>query len=159
VKTASIHELKQELSGLGAPQLEALCLRLAKFKKENKELLTYLLFEGHDQAGYIQSVKQLMDEQFAVVNASSLFLAKKTIRKVLRTANKYVRFSGSKLVEVELLLHFCRILQESGIPFQKSPALANLNKNQVGKVRMALGTLHEDLQYEYAKELAALLDG
>ena len=49
MKTASIQELKQELQATSQTKLLDLCLRLAKFKKENKELLTYLLFEAHDE--------------------------------------------------------------------------------------------------------------
>lgn len=49
MKTATIAELKSELGNVPAPQLAELCIRLAKFKKENKELLTYLLFEAYDE--------------------------------------------------------------------------------------------------------------
>ena len=49
MKAATVHEIKVELSTLKAAELVDLCLRLTKFKKENKELLTYLLFEGHDE--------------------------------------------------------------------------------------------------------------
>jgi hypothetical protein len=62
MKTASIQELKQELQETSQNKLLDLCLRLAKFKKENKELLTYLLFEAHDEEVYISSVKVLIDE-------------------------------------------------------------------------------------------------
>ena len=48
MKAASISEIKTELKGLPPAQLTELCLRLARFKKENKELLTYLLFEAND---------------------------------------------------------------------------------------------------------------
>ena len=40
MKAATIHEIKQELVTLKPAALSELCLRLAKFKKENKELLT-----------------------------------------------------------------------------------------------------------------------
>ena len=62
MKAATIHEIKQELSTVKPGELVELCLRLGKFKKENKELLTYLLFEAHDEQGYIQGVKKEMDE-------------------------------------------------------------------------------------------------
>ncbi len=62
MKAATINELKQELEHLSAAELKELCLRLAKFKKENKELLTYLLFEAHDTEAYSRSVKEEMDE-------------------------------------------------------------------------------------------------
>ena len=58
MKAATINELKQELLNEKPARLTELCIRLARFKKENKELLTYLLFEAHDINGYIASVKK-----------------------------------------------------------------------------------------------------
>ena len=88
MKAASVNEIKQELKELTPAQLTELCLRLARFKKENKELLTYLLFEAHNLPAYINSIKQQMDEDFSQVNTSNLYFAKKTLRKILRIANK-----------------------------------------------------------------------
>jgi len=158
MKASTINELKQELAHMPSSQLLDLCLRLARFKKENKELLTYLLFESHDEPSYIKSVKQEMDEQFANINSSNLYFAKKSIRKILRVANKYIRYSGSKTVEIELLVYFCQALNESNIPFKKSTALANLFNSQVKKIGTAIASLHEDLQYDYLKELKLLSD-
>jgi len=39
MKAASISELKQELQNISAKEITDICLRLARFKKENKELL------------------------------------------------------------------------------------------------------------------------
>lgn len=156
MKTATIHELKQELLNTPPAELAELCLRLAKYKKENKELLTYLLFEAHDQEGYVQAVKNEVNEQFAEMNQSNLYYAKKTLRKIVRIINKHIRYTGSSQVTIELLIHFCKTLQNSGIPIQKNPVIANLYKSQVQKINKVLETLHEDLQYDYSKEIAAL---
>ncbi|MCB0546499.1 MAG: hypothetical protein KDD19_02870 [Phaeodactylibacter sp.] len=51
MKAATIRELKQAMDNLSAGELVELCLRLARFKKENKELLTYLLFELPSDGG------------------------------------------------------------------------------------------------------------
>ena len=64
MKAATINELKQELLTTTPARLTELCIRLARFKKENKELLTYLLFEAHDTTAYINGVKAEMDSQF-----------------------------------------------------------------------------------------------
>jgi hypothetical protein len=156
MKASTINELKQELATIQPAQLIELCLRLARFKKENKELLTYLLFEAHDEQSYIQNVKQEIDDQFANINNSNLYFAKKSLRKILRIANKYIRYSGSKIVEIELLVHFCSALNESKIPYKKSTALANLYNSQIKKISTAIQSLHEDLQYDYLKELEQL---
>jgi hypothetical protein len=156
MKSASIQELKQELLSTPAAELTELCLRLAKYKKENKELLTYLLFEAHDQPGYVQSIKNEVDEQFAAINHSNLYFVKKTLRKILKNINTHIRYTGSAQVTVDLLIYFCQSIKGSGIPIQKNPIIANLYKNQVQKINKALLGLHEDIQYDYAREVAAL---
>lgn len=156
MKIASVNEIKQELSHASQKDLVTLCMQLVKFKKENKELLTWLLFESHDLPGYIQNVKNEMDEQFAGVNSSSLYLAKKTFRKILRIANKYIRHTGSKEAEVEILLHYCQSLKRSGIPLHKSTALNNIYQAQIKKINTAVESFHEDLAYEYSKQVEEL---
>ncbi|MGZ8537968.1 MAG: hypothetical protein ACXWV9_06860 [Flavisolibacter sp.] len=156
MKIASVNEIKEELGHLNQKDLVKLCLQLAKFKKENKELLTYLLFEAHDLQGYIMNVKSQMDEQFQDINSSSLYFAKKTLRKILKIANKYIRHTGSKEAEVEILIHYCRSLKDSGIPFKKSTALNNIYLGQIKKIRLSIAGLHEELAYEYLKQLNAL---
>jgi hypothetical protein len=156
MKTATVNELKRELVNLTPVQLTEYCLRLVKFKKENKELLTYLLFEAADEVGYTVNVKKEMEEQFLTINQSNLYFAKKTIRKILRITNKYIRYTASKPVEVDLLIHFCKLLSQSEIPFRKSPSLENLYNNQIKKIKTAVETMHEDLQYDYLRELREL---
>jgi hypothetical protein len=156
MRTATINELKQELIEISPARLSEICLRLARFKKENKELLTYLLFEGHDLQGYIESVKKEISDQVIGIHPTNIYLAKKTIRKILRTANKHIRYTGSKQAEAELLIYFCEVMQQTGILFRKSPALSNLYDNQLKKARLAIETLHEDLQYDYLKTLEML---
>lgn len=156
MKAATIHEIKQELQQLPAKELTELCLRLSKFKKENKELLTYLLFEAHDEAAYIAGVKEEMNTLFEDVNTSQVYFAKKTLRKILRISNKYIRYTGSKTVEAELLLHFCEKLQALDIDIKRSTVLQNLYNSQIKKIKAAIVTMHEDLQYEYVKQLETI---
>jgi hypothetical protein len=152
MKAATVHEIKQELSAIKQSDLTTLCLRLAKFKKENKELLTYLLFEAHDEKGFIAGVKKEIDELFAEINQSQLYFAKKSLRKIVRIINKYCRYSDSKETEVELHLHFCLTLKESGIPIKQNAVINNLYQSELKKINTVIKTLHEDLQYDYLKE-------
>ena len=156
MKASTLNELKQELTGLEKKQLVEICLRLGKLKKENKELLTYLLFEANDEDAFIRSIKLQTTEEFMTMNSSNLYLAKKSIRKILRTINKYSRYSGIKQTEVELRIHFCRTMEDSGITFRKSPVLCNLYNNQLTKIEKALSGLHEDLQFDFRKEMSGL---
>jgi hypothetical protein len=156
MKAASLQEIKQELKERTPAQVVELCLRLGRFKKENKELLTYLLFEAADQQQYIRSVKEEMETGFDAINRSSLYIAKKSLRKILRITNKYIRYTGDKVVETELLLHYCALLQNSRIAYHKSTALVKLRQGQLKKIESAIGALHEDLQYDYRRQLEAL---
>lgn len=156
MKTASVSELKQELANSTGKELAELCLRLAKFKKENKELLTFLLFEAHDVEGYINRVKEQMDEDFTEVHKTNLYFAKKNLRRILRNTAKYIKYTGSKQAETALLIHFCKLFKQSGIPLQKSTALYNIYTQQIKKINAAIEALHEDLQYDYRKEAEQL---
>lgn len=108
MKTASISEIKNELGNCSPARLAALCLQLAKYKKDNKEFLTYLLFEEDDRDTYISNVKSDIDGQFAGINSSQLYFAKKSLRKILRITGKHIRYTGSKQAEAELLIYFCK---------------------------------------------------
>lgn len=156
MKTATVKEIQSELEGLNQPELMALCLRLARFKKENKELLTYLLFESFDEETYIINLKHYIDEQFAGINTSSLYFVKKSLRKILRSLSKFIRYTGSVNVEVQLLIHFCATLKDSGIPIKDSQVLVNLYQGQLKKLAKSIAGLHEDLQYDFLKELDKL---
>ena len=153
---ASISEIKNAIKNLGQKELIEICLRLARYKKENKELITFLLFEASDLELYIRSVKEEMDEGFAAINMSNMHFVKKSVRKILRIANKHIRHSGSKSAEAEILLHFATSLKALQIPLQKSTALLNLYNTQVKKIQAAIDTMHEDLKYDYQKELERL---
>jgi hypothetical protein len=156
MKAATSTEIKQELKELSSAKLMDLCLRLARFKKENKELLTYLLFEANDLETYLKNVKEEVDENFREVNTTSIYFAKKTIRKILRTVNKHIRYTGSKQAEAELLIYYCKKLKELKIPVRKSNVLDKLFDAQVKKIKAAIDTMHEDLQYEYIRALEDL---
>ncbi|MEO7768625.1 MAG: hypothetical protein ABIS01_14440 [Ferruginibacter sp.] len=156
MKAATINEIKQELNATAPVKLLDLCIRLAKYKKENKELLSYLLFEADDEAAYIATVKIEIDQQFTEINQSNLYFVKKSLRKILRTTAKYIRQTGSRQVEVELLLYFCNVLINSDIPFRRNTVLTNLYQYQLKKIAKVISTLHEDLQYDYLKEFRKL---
>jgi hypothetical protein len=156
MKPATVHEIKQELITLPSTALAELCLRLAKFKKDNKELLTYLLFEASDQAAYVENVKKEIDLGFEELPKPNLYLTKKSLRKILRTTAKQIRYTGSAPVEVELLTYYCAKIKASGIPIHKQTVLTNLYQQQLKKIRTVIATLHEDLQYDYLKGLKGL---
>ena len=156
MKAVTVNELKQELINRTPSELRELCLRLSKFKKENKELLTYLLFESSDEASYIVSVKREIDQQFEQINKKSYYVIKKSLRKILLNTRKYIRYSQKKETEIDLLIYFCVKLRKFTPSIQKSTRLRNLYNGQIETIRKKLSFLHEDLQYDYGIELNAL---
>jgi len=157
MKAASQKEIKEELITKSPSQLLQLCLRLIKYKKENKELLTYLLFEAHDEQTYIKGIQREVDSQFEEMNRSNIYFEKKTLRKTLRLINKHIKYSGKKETEVELLIYFCQKFKNSGIPIHKSPVLNNIYQRQIIKINKAIQMLHEDLQHDYSLEMELLV--
>ena len=107
-------------------------------------------------SNHIEAIKSEMDQQFIEINQSNIYFAKKSVRKIVRATNKFIRISGVKQTEVELLLHFCKQLVESGIPLNNSLALMNIYFRQMQKIKKVLHTLHEDLQYDYGEELKVI---
>lgn len=156
MKSVTLKELSQELTYRTPKEVRDLCLRLARFKKENKELLTYLLFEAGSELAYVQSVKKELDEEFAQINRTSYFYIRKSIRKILKNTRKYIRYSQKKQTEVELLLHFCTRLKSLSPPIDRNASLMNLYNRQIDTIIKKVSTLHEDLQYDYGSELAEL---
>ncbi|MDT0555093.1 hypothetical protein [Patiriisocius hiemis] len=154
--TATIAQLKKELKHLSSEELERLCLRLARFKKENKELLTYLLFEAENEERYIKNVQLHIDAGFETINTKSYFYMKKTIRKVLRETKKFIRYSGNKETEVALLLYFCNKLKALKPSIKNNRVLTNLYERQLIFIEKKIEALHEDLQYDYTIELENL---
>lgn len=156
MKTATVKQLKDELKHRSHDELLEICLRLSKFKKENKELLTYLLFESVDEEAYIAAVKKEVDVQFEQINRNNYYYIKKSIRKVLRELKKYIRYSGKKETEAELLIYFLVKLEDFTPSIHRNKTLQNLYERQLEQVRKKISGLHEDLQYDFSKELDEL---
>lgn len=156
MKAVTVKELKQELSYRSPEELLELCLRLSRFKKENKELLTYLLFESSDEALYIESVKMEIDQQFELINKNSFYFIKKSLRRILFIIRRYARYSLKKNTEVVLLIYFCQKLKKFTPSIEKNTGLLNLYNRQIETIRKKMLLLHEDLQYDYGLELEGL---
>ena len=150
---ASLSEIKRELKERPHGELVDLCIRAAKFKRDNKELLNYLLFEAIDEENYKDVLKSEIEIEFAHLNASSVYLAKKSIRRILRIVTKHIKYSGAKQTEVELLIFFCQEMRKLKLLFYESKVLINLYNRQLQNIQNALNFLDEDLQFDYQAEL------
>ncbi len=156
MKAVAVNQLKKELVTCTHDELVELCLRLSKFKKENKELLTYLLFESSDETGYIESIKMEIDTHFENINTDSFHYIKKSVRKILRIIKKFSRYSLKKETEVELLIYFCEKLKDFKPSMHKNVTLTNIYARQLLSIKKIVTTLHEDLQYDYQLQIDAL---
>ena len=156
MKAASIVEIKKELEYLDKEKIKQLCLRLARFKFENKELLTYLVFEAHDEVSYVQSIKNQLDGLFLEINTNSYFYVKKSVRKILRRVKKFSRYSNCLETEVELLLYVCQKMKNINPSIFLNITLTNLYNRQLASVQKKILKLHEDLQFEYNLQIEEL---
>jgi hypothetical protein len=156
MKAVTVKEINQELLNLSPKELRDLCIRLSRFKKENKELLTYLLFEAADEESYIESVKKEIDDQFSLVNKKTGYLIKKGFRKILRNIRKYSRYSLNKKTEVDLLIYFCVKIKRFSPSVFRNTGIVNLYNGQLEAIRKKVSALHEELQLDYEAEMEVL---
>ena len=156
MKAASVVQLRKEIEHLDNEKLKQLCLRLARFKLENKELLTYLLFEAEDELGYVQSIKSQLDILFLDINTQHYFYIKKSVRKILRRIRKYARYSNQPETEIELLLYFCSKMHKITPSIFKNKTLSKIYNRQLESALKKTAKLHDDLQFEYKLQIEEL---
>lgn len=155
-KPATVKELKDELKHRSPQELLQIVLRLSRFKKENKELLTYLLFSAANEEDYVETVKQEMDEQFQEINRTSYYFMKKSMRKILRNVKKFSRYSGKRETETELLIYYLQKMDSFSPSIHRNKTLQNMYDRQLTLVKKNIQNLHEDLQYDFKVELEKL---
>lgn len=153
MKAASVKEIKSALENVSPKELLDICIRLIKFKKENKELATYILFDETDEPGYVANVKASLDLLFDDVHKTNVYFAKKTLRKIVRVANKFIKYSNNATTEVEVLLFVAEKMRKINLEMSKSTALENIYLSLNKKINKAIMLLHEDLQYDYMRQL------
>ncbi len=156
MQAASLSELKQQLSSLPPKKVLEICVKLAKFKKENKELLSFLLFDADNEHGYVESIKNEIDEQFAELPRSNWYLTKKSLRKTLRLISKYSKHVSAKESEIEMLIHFCSKMQVLRSNFHYNQAFSNMYLQQIKKLVALSALVHEDIRYDYKRKIEQL---
>ena len=156
IPTYGLQDIKKEIQHLPNEQIVELCLRVARYKKENKELLAYLLFEANNEQAFIEKIKAEVGFMFSQLPSQS-YLAAKYIRKILRLISKYNKFIGSKPAEIELLLNFCyNYIQYTDRRTSYKPIRLILMR-QVQKINVLISKLHEDIQFDYSQDYNLLL--
>ena len=152
MKIASLSELKKEIKHLETDELIDLVSRMAKFSKENKELLNYLLFESDFESNYVDKIKENINQQFAELNVREIRYLKKGLQRMVREIKKRVKYSANKQTEIEVWIHFCQQISVRNIRISRYPVLINLYNRQLKTVEKAISSLDEDLQYDYRED-------
>ena len=147
---APLAEIKRTLMLMDRSELLDACLRLARFKKDNKELLTYMLFLSQDEQGYANYLCGIIDGHFRETPNAH----KKTLRKIIRWMNKCLRFSGVKETEVQVRMHFCQALRDSQTPFRKHRVMLNMYTGQIKKIRKAIEKFHDDIKRDVERDIS-----
>ena len=156
MKAATLNEIRKQLETLDPAALQQLCLSLARYRKENKELLTYLLFEAHDEQAYINNIKVEVDDYFETLPKGNVYFIKKSIRKIIRFISKHIRYSGAPITELEIRIYFCQKMKSAGIPLQPGTVLFNMYQQQLKKIQAIWSKLPEDLQFDYERDIQTL---
>lgn len=152
-----LQDIKKELQHLSAAQITDLCLRLARHKKENKELMAYLLFDADNQPAFAEKVKAEVGFMFSQMPVQS-YNAAKYMRKILRLIGKYVKFMATKEAEIELLINFCNNYLQYADKKSSYKPLRLILTRQIEKIKIAIGKLHADIQADYIAEYELLLE-
>lgn len=153
MKTTSLSQLQKELATLEKKEVLEICIKLAKHKKENKELLSYLLFGSADEQQYLEESKGKLDDLFLTVSRKTTYTTKKGLQKVVRHLNKFIKTSKNKQTEVELRIYFCSKVRAARINLDSSGIISNLYYREKDKIIAALSKLHEDVQFDYNGDL------
>lgn len=153
---ATIDDIKKELQKLPPRKVLELTLKLARFKKENKELLSFLLFEADDQQGYVQSLQLEIEEMFKDIHKAPSAVVKKQLRRITKLITRQSKYIGSRTAAVELHVHFCKILYAHPENLLKINSAITIFQQQLNKASKLIPLLEDDLQYDYKLQLANL---
>jgi hypothetical protein len=156
MKIASLSEIKKELQTLNPEDIREMCLRLGRFKKENKELLNYLLFEAQHEQGYVESTKEEIAGLFQAVPDGNVYFIKKSLRRILRLVNRQIKYSGIAQTELEIRIYFCSKMKAAEIHLREGTVLFNLYQQQLNKITTVFNKLPEDLQADYQREVESV---
>jgi len=158
IPTYGVADIKKELQHLDNTQLTELCLRLVRYKKENKELTGYLLFNADNERAFMESLMAESGLMFSQLPHNNYQLAK-SLRKILRILNKYIKFMSSTEAEIEILINFCRnyIQYVDKRASSSYKPLRLILTRQLDKISKAITKLHEDLQFDYSQDFNAMV--
>ncbi|RYZ88964.1 MAG: hypothetical protein EOP04_08105 [Proteobacteria bacterium] len=103
------------------------------------------------------TIRILQDkEEFAGVNTKSVYITKKNLRRIIRIANQFMKYSDDPETPVQILLFICVEINKLPVNFSRSTSLSNILSATRNRLLKQIESLHEDLQYEYKREFQKL---
>lgn len=156
MKAATLHQIKKELETSSSQRVLSLLMRIIKSKTENKELISFLLFDEDNLSGYITDLRADVTELLKDVKYLPPYQVKRSLRKALKFISKYAKYTGAKETEAELLMHLCKIMQAEGITSGTNKIAHNIYSKQIEKVEKLIPLLHEELRFDYKEEISNL---
>lgn len=155
--SASIDTIKTELKQLPPRQVLELLLRLARFKKENKELLTYILFESANESDYVEQVKKEIAEEMEEIDGLPGYQYKKQFRKIQRKINKPIKYMGNKSATAELYLHMVKMISEKKKTIYLATFLDKTVQQYIVKIEKLLPGIEDDLATDLRKKMKQIM--
>lgn len=149
MKSAPILAIKKELQTLSTKDLMSICLNLAKYKKDNKDYLSYLLFDSDNRVEYLNGCKDEMEHALDAMTYKTFYHKKKAIRAVLKKAKTRIRYTSNKEFEVDLLLYFCECIANQSAEINRNHTILGIVERQLIMIKKIVAKMHEDLQYDY----------
>ncbi len=153
MKAASIKQLRTEIGNLPPHKLAALTERLIKYKKDNKELASYIIFYEEDEAGFADDVETALEEQFGLINFKTAFFAKKGLRKMIRIANKFLRYTPNKSTQARIIMDVLSRLALIPASLKKNTQIKNMQVSLLKKLDDILLQVHQDERHDFEKQL------
>ena len=147
--------LKKEILKLDVKTLADICTRLAKYKKENKEFLNYLLFHNYDNQLYIDELKMEIKQCFEFLPNTEFRIAV-SLKKLLSKLNKHLKFVSDKSREAEIVCEFCNtFIEKINMNGYYTPLIQILYRQYI-KLRKIVDKLDEDLQFDYQNQIDSI---
>lgn len=153
--TDRLSDLKKELSLRDKAELVQLCVRFARLKQENKELLAYLLFDADDPVFYAQKLKPEIEAIWEQPFYNP-WAMNKSLRKALRIIARYRRFTASARGENDLLLHLFLGMHAHWRPEFRQKIFGKMLYRQISKIKKNIAKMESDYQSDYEEPLREL---
>ncbi len=147
-----LQQQKKEITKLDAKTLADICIKLAKYKTENKEFLNYLLFHSYDNQPYIDELKLEINNTFSALKFND-YAHFKLIKVLLLRINKHLKFIGDKNQEAEIVAQFCNTFMANVSVRSYYNGLIQILFRQFVRLQKIVGKLDEDLQFDYKDDI------